>query len=73
MEVGCGGGWEARRPQIPLIWLDTPARLSSPDLVSGVHPGLHAWTHTSTCRVRQRQRLIHFDLKIWHGGENDPL
>lgn len=46
MEVGCGwkeaGGREAaawaRRPQIPLVWLDTPARLRSPDLVCGVHP-----------------------------------
>lgn len=36
------GGQEAaawaRRPQIPLVWLDTPARLRSPDLVCGVHP-----------------------------------
>lgn len=49
MEVECRGGWEAawaRRPQIPLIWLDTPARLKSPDLASGVDPELRAWTDT---------------------------
>lgn len=47
MELGCGGGWETawvRPPQIPVIWLDAPTRLKSPDLVSGARPGPRAWT-----------------------------
>lgn len=51
MQVGCETGWEAawiRPPEIPLIWVDMPARLKSADL----DPGMRVWTHTVFVYIR---------------------
>lgn len=45
----------ARCPQIHLVWLDTPARLRSPDLVLGVHPST-ACTDPHDYRIESEKR-----------------